>query len=298
MGRLITWDDVLDVYLKGTQRGSSFVLSKLNPNKKARTKSAFNESSAVSSNWWNISEVKERWNEKISGDPKKGYEQYFVETQLQNKSSLKMLSIGSGVCSHELIFAQSGKFDQVTCLDLMDSLLSTAEEKAKELGVSEIMNCVRGDVFNHDFGDEKFDVILFHQALHHFDEMESFLADSIIPLLKADGLLLVNEYVGPTRMQYPKELIKAVNECLQLIPKEYKQRFKSGLTKNKYRGSGTLRVKMADPSECVDSGSMIPALHKLFEVVEEKPFGGNILSCTLKDIAHHFLTSSEVIPIP
>jgi 2-polyprenyl-3-methyl-5-hydroxy-6-metoxy-1,4-benzoquinol methylase len=292
MARLITWDDILDVYLKGVQRGSSFLFSKLNPSKKARTKSAFNESSAVSSNWWNIPEVKARWNQKISGDSKIGYEEYFVRTQLEGKSGLKMLSIGSGVCSHELLFAQSGKFEKVTCLDLMDNLLRTAEEEAKTLGVEEILDCVRGDIFTHDFKEGQYDVILFHQALHHFDQMETFLRQTIVPLLNAEGVLLLNEYVGPTRMQYPKGQLNAVNECLKLIPETFRQRFKSKMIKKRYRGSGTLRVKLADPSECVDSGSMIPTLHKLFSVIEEKPYGGNVLSSTLKDIAHNFMVPS------
>ena len=292
MARVITWDDILDVYLKGVQRGSSFLFSKLNPSKKARTKSAFNESSAVSSNWWNIPEVKARWNQKISGDSKMGYEEYFVKTQLEGKSGLKMLSIGSGVCSHELLFAQSGKFEKVTCLDLMDNLLSTGEEEAKALGVEEILDCVRGDIFSHDFKGEQYDVILFHQALHHFDRMETFLGQTIVPLLNRDGVLLINEYVGPTRMQYPREQIKAVNGCLKLIPETFRQRFKSKMIKSKYRGSGTMRVKLADPSECVDSGSMIPALSKLFTIVEERPYGGNVLSSTLKDIAHNFMGQS------
>lgn len=293
MAGLITWDDILDVYLKGVQRGSSFILSKFNPSKKARTKSAFNESSAVSSNWWNIPEIKERWNQKISGDKAIGYEEYFINTQLEGKSGLKMLSIGSGVCSHELLFAASGKFEKVTCLDLMDNLLTTAEQKADELGVSKVLNCVRGDIFNHDFGGEQYDVILFHQALHHFDQMESFLEKTILPLINLDGLLLINEYVGPTRMQYPKEQIRAVNDCLQLIPKPFRLRFKSKLFKNRYYGSGSLRVKLADPSECVDSGSMTPALHKLFDIVEEGPYGGNVLSSALKDIAHNFMEVSD-----
>ena len=29
--RLITWDDLIDVYQKGIQRGVGFILSKLNP---------------------------------------------------------------------------------------------------------------------------------------------------------------------------------------------------------------------------------------------------------------------------
>ena len=51
---------------------------------------------------------------------------------------------------------------------------------------------------------------------------------------------------------------------------------------------------VADPSECVDSFSIIPAIHERFDIVEEKFYGNNILQSALKDISHHFV---ELNPI-
>lgn len=62
MKRIITLDDIIDVYAKLIQRGVSFITSKLSLNTIKRTKSAFNELNIESSNWWNIPKVKERWN--------------------------------------------------------------------------------------------------------------------------------------------------------------------------------------------------------------------------------------------
>ncbi len=47
---------------------------------------------------------------------------------------------------------------------------------------------------------------------------------------------------------------------------------------------------MADPSECVDSANILPAIHSNFHTVIEKPYGGNILMSVLKDISHHFIS--------
>ena len=58
----ITLDDFIDTYFKVVQRGNGFFLSKLTFNKEKRTKSAFNNSSFQSSNFWSIPKVKERWN--------------------------------------------------------------------------------------------------------------------------------------------------------------------------------------------------------------------------------------------
>ena len=48
-------------------------------------------------------------------------------------------------------------------------------------------------------------------------------------------------------------------------------------------------MMVADPSECIDSNNILPAIHKNFKTIEEKPFGGNLLMSALKDIAHHFV---------
>jgi len=46
---------------------------------------------------------------------------------------------------------------------------------------------------------------------------------------------------------------------------------------------------LVDPSEAVDSESILPSLHENFKVLEEKKIGGDILLILLKDIAHNFL---------
>lgn len=45
---------------------------------------------------------------------------------------------------------------------------------------------------------------------------------------------------------------------------------------------------IADPSECIDSSSIMPSIHTHFKTIIEKPYGGNILMSALRDISHHF----------
>lgn len=51
MKKYLTKDDLLDVYIKGKQRGFDFILSKFQLKGSKRTVSAFNESAKSSSNW-------------------------------------------------------------------------------------------------------------------------------------------------------------------------------------------------------------------------------------------------------
>ena len=136
--RLVTKDDFIDVYQKVAQRGLSFVLSKFNPNAQSRTKSAFDNSSLINSNWWIIPSVRERWNVKITGHKHVTYEEYVMEAHLSNRQDLKMLSIGSGVCSHELKFATFPNFSKILCIDIAGNLLERAQSVANTEGLDNI----------------------------------------------------------------------------------------------------------------------------------------------------------------
>jgi len=92
--RIITIDDIIDTYSKFVQRGGVFIFTKLNFKSETRTKSAFNESSVLSSNWWIIPYINQRWNKLITGDPHLNYEAYFVKKYLNNKKGLKLISLG------------------------------------------------------------------------------------------------------------------------------------------------------------------------------------------------------------
>lgn len=286
--RYITTDDFSEAYSKLRQRGLSFLASKFSWTAQARTRSAFDDVGLQAANWWIIPMVRERWNDRITGNPEVPYEPYFMQQHLPGRTGLRMLSIGSGICSHEIVFAQSPHFSKVVCVDIAGNLLRAAEAKAKALELTN-MEFREADLYQMEWAEEAYDIVFFHASLHHFDAVERLLQDRVKPTLRKGGIVLINEYVGPNRIQYPKEQVKAVNEALQLIPKTYRQRFKTNVLKNRVSGPGLWRMILADPSECVDAESIIPALHRHFEVVEERPYGGNLLMPVLKDIAHHFI---------
>ena len=283
----ITTDDFKDLYIKLAQRGSSFVWTKLSLNNKKRTLSAFNNSSAHHANWWIIPAVKQRWNFLISGHKNREYKDFIIQEYFANKHSLRLLSIGSGYCQHEMALARYPQFAEITCLDIAENRLQEAAREAQEQQLTN-MRFHTADFYNFTPQKEYYDIVYFHQALHHVKKVEQWLLQKIIPALKPGGCIVMNEYVGSSRLQYPREQVKAINEALRLIPKPYRQIFKTSRYKNYYAGSGSWRMYLADPSESVDSAAIIPALHRHLEPVMEKTYGGNLLMGALKDIAHHF----------
>jgi ubiquinone/menaquinone biosynthesis C-methylase UbiE len=292
MNRLITIDDFIETYSKLKQRGFSFIISKLSFNKIKRTKSAFNKTNIKSANWSIIPKVQKRWNTLITGNPKLQYQQFVVDEFLHPSKKIKMLSLGSGNCRHELKFASYENFNEILCLDISETLLNNANKTANKNNFKNIKFKVQ-NVYEYDFPENYFDLVLFHASLHHFKNLDTILGDKLKKTLKQNGKLIINEYIGPNRLQFPRHQIKYINKSLNLIPKKYRKRFKLNFYKNKVYGSGLIRMVLADPSECVKSKNIIPTIHKYYRTKYESYYGGNLLMPVLKDLSHHFVELND-----
>jgi len=286
--RIITREDFSDIYIKFHQRGLPFLLSKLNLNSFKRTQSAFNDHHLEGSSFWIIPEVRKRWNRLITGDENQLYEEYITEKYFKGQDKIKILALGTGICSHEIRLAELNPNCEIKCYDFSDDLLKKAKEIADGKSLKNISFHAE-NIMEYQFDDRKFDVVFFHASLHHFDHISEFLEKVVIKNLVPKGLLIINEFVGKNRLQYSKIQIKYINKAIDIIPKEYRKIFKTEIYKNNYFGSGVLRMIIADPSECVDSFSIIPEIHHRFDILEEKFYGNNILQSALKDISHHFV---------
>lgn len=292
MSKLLTKDDFIDLRHKIKQRGLGFILSKLNRNSIKRTESAFNQLDYQSADWWIIPSVRERWNYLITGQKQFDYKQFFIQNLLNNQSNLRLISIGSGSCKNEIEFAKHRALEEVVCIDLAKDTLQKAEEVAKQSNLKNIQ-FICADVNKIKLQNNSFDIVFFNASLHHFNHIDEFIETVVKQCLKPNGMLVINEFVGATRLQYSKNQLKKINEALKLIPNQYKTRYKSNILKQTFSGSGLFRMILADPSECIDSARILPTIHSHFETILEQPYGGNILMNVLKDISHHFVELND-----
>jgi ubiquinone/menaquinone biosynthesis C-methylase UbiE len=285
--RLITSDDIIETYIKIYQKGFRYIFSKITFSQKQRTKSTFNTQGFESSNYWSIPRVRQRWNIIITGDKQITYEKYIVEKYFSERNDLSLLSLGSGICSHEMLFAEQKSFQYVKCIDFSEKTLRKAQKNASEQGLSSMVFEV-ADVNTILIPKNTYDIILFHSSLHHFKYLSVLLA-KVSQGLKKGGILVINEYVGPNRLQIKRVQIDLINNIItNEIPKVYRKRLNVNSYKKKVSGSGLLRMLITDPSEAVESKKILPTLRELFDVVEEKNLGGDLLMWLFKDIAHNF----------
>lgn len=284
---LLSAGDFIDLFYKIKEKGYSALLSKFHISNKSRTLSKWN-TVTPSSDFWIIPELLLRWNEKCTGNPAQGYEDYFVARYLQGKMGLRMLSVGCGSGSQERKFGKYPNFGLIRGIDLAGNKIETARQMALDLNLTNLDYQV-GD-FEHLMSEKSaWDIILFHSSLHHFKHIDRLLQSKVMPLLKPGGFLVIFEYTGPSRLQWTREQLKFSNAILKEIPEKYKIRVNSNSVKKRIYRPGLLRMMFVDPSEAADSESIIPSIHKYFKTLEEKKVGWNITHLLFKDIAHNFL---------
>lgn len=284
--RIITKDDFKDILIKGTQKGWPFILSKFHFSGERRTKTAFGKTIGKGVNWWQIPYIHRRWNTIISGDPDRDYLDIITEF-FKGKSRMSLISLGSGRCEAEIKLAKTNMFKEITCIELSKTLTDKAKKSIDKEGLENI-RVICENIYDYNFKENEYDVVFFNSSLHHFKNLESLLKKKVATWLKKEGYLIINEYVGPDRLQYPKRQLKKINQALKNIPKKYRKIKSLPMHKNQVTGPGIIRMILADPSECIESSKIIPIIHQNFVAIIEKPFGGNILSSVLKDIADHF----------
>lgn len=264
----------------------SFFLGKLSFSSQKRVQSHWNSGALPPNNWWNIPLVRKRWNKKITGDENQSYIEHVANHYLIDKNNLCMLSIGCGTGSQEIEFWNTKKFATIDAIDIAANNIEYAKTRISDEGLHFIHNSF--EIFKTT---QQYDLILFHSSLHHLKNMEKVLI-KVRGLLREGGILVIHEYTGPDRIQWNKKQLDIANSLLKNIPSE-KRTYLSGNKKLKQTAPGLLRMLISDPSEAVESSSILPLLKKHFQPLELKGYGGNILVPVLKGISHHFVEENK-----
>lgn len=284
---MITLGDFIDFYLKLKQKGFLFLIQKLFKFSNKNRVSSKWDNFQTESDFWVIPEVKADWNFKISGHSSVTYEEYVTKKYLNSNSKLTLLSIGCGEGFHERNFAKLFPFSKIVGIDISSESIENAINYAKLENLK--IDYKAGDFTTMNFGNQKFDVILFDSSLHHFSSIASFLKANIQPLLNDDGIVVVFEFCGPNRLQWRTSQLKKVKQILSNLPENYRKLPNTNWIKRKAYRPGILRMFLVDPSEAPDSENLQKALHENFEILEEINLGWTIIQPLFKNIAHHFL---------
>jgi len=287
-GNYINADDFRLIARRIGEGGFRRILRRVLGTKQTRVETSWEKSEIPPTNWWDIPEVQDRWNRKVTGSGDTDFNDHVVATHFQHRRDLLGLSLGCGTGVREKRWAETGVFRRIDGYDLSEPRIATAKALAESSGLADVLHFETGDVYTKTF-TETYDVVIVEGSLHHFSPLETILT-RISDLLTDDGYLLINEFVGPTQFQWTDRQLHEINALLTALPDRLKTKWDGTSIKKRVGKPSKLCIRYGDPSEAIESGRILPLLEQMFSPVEVKGYGGTILHMLFHEIAHNFCT--------
>ena len=174
------------------------------------------------------------------------------------------LSIGCGTGLLERDLRWLRICEEVDAYDISPEAIRAARARA-EVDQIDHVNYAVADCENVDYPMNRYDAVFFHGSMHHMNNPAAHL-DRLVPSLKDEGLIFMDDYVGPARDEWSDAHIAEANRAYAELPASWR----------------TLPVLAApydasDPSEMLRSSAILPAIRDRFDVLWERPYWGNLL---------------------
>lgn len=178
----------------------------------------------------------------------------------------RALSVGCGTGPLERDLLRRGLCRAVDAFDGSLQSLALARRQAKADGLAAGIRYFAADFNRVRLPERRYDLVLFHQSLHHVARLERIYAE-VLGALTDDGLLYLDEYVGPSRTAWTPERLRPIEEAYRTIPAECRRRERVPAP-----------IQEDDPSEAVRSGEILRLLPVGFSVLARRDLGGHLLS--------------------
>ena len=289
-GNLVNLHDVVTFAEK--VRDVRWLVRRLAPVSRIRIRAAWQHTDAPATSWADIPDLHRRWNLLITGSPDLSPEDYVVNRYFSGRTDLRMLSLGCGTGEKELAWLAGGRISQMEAFDLSPERIARATARAAERGLEDRATFRVADARRLALEPGRYDLVLLDGALHHLAPVRNVL-DSVAQAISPVGLLVLNDFVGPSRFQWTDAQLEAVRDVLVEIPATYRRRWQTGKPKSREYRPGKLSLWINDPSEAAESSDILPGLRERFDLLQTTPLGGTILHLLFKDIAHHYIRPDD-----
>ncbi len=188
----------------------------------------------------------------------------------------RMLSIGCGMAFIEEHMVKAGYAQHMVAYEMSRSAITAAAARVAGQPYAERLELRCGDVLTEDLPTAGFDVVFVQAAIHHFFEIEAMF-QLMHRVLKPDGLLIFDEYVGPDHHIYDDHVLALMNRIDACLASRYRW---DVLAKHQRPGvpKPSLDWMMQhDPSEGVHASRILPLTYQYFDVIDRRDYGGSIM---------------------
>lgn len=194
----------------------------------------------------------------------------------------RALSIGCGTGALERDLIRRGLCRTVDAFDGSVTSLHAAIRAAKDEGALSRIRYFASDFNRPALPGNAYDVVFFHQSAHHVAKLEK-LYRAVLGALRPDGLVYLDEYVGPSAPEWNQELLAPHQRVYERLDPSVRS-----------FAAVTLPVKVDDPSEAFRSSEIESQLAVGFDTVARRPYGGTLLSVLFRDLRREAVTPELV----
>jgi SAM-dependent methyltransferase len=215
--------------------------------------------------WMNEPLVRQAVYERIGGAAPASAGDWFV-ARLNGRTFERGLSIGCGAGNLEREAIRRNVCATIDAFDGSVRSLRAARRAADEEGYSDRIRYFASDFNRPALPRDTYDIVFANQSLHHVANLED-LFRALVYAMKPDGVLYLDEYIGPSRTEWNDQVIAPHRAVFAELPAAA-------------RNSDflPLPIQHDDPSEAIRSSEIMPQLSIGFDLEEARYYGGNLLS--------------------
>ncbi len=213
----------------------------------------------------------------------------YIKQQIYARAGLKYPDIWQWIKSNNNIYRKAlvpGAGNGAHCYVLMEMNI------AKHVVATDIdedsalaFNATKGELnvdykvcdLNLDLPNSYYDACFAFHSLHHLVDLEGFFARLRNRMSKHDGVLFIEEYVGPDFLTPTKRQTREIDRIWKTLPDKLK-RDESGRVRKKLHLPDRWEVQRRTPFESIRSTQILAALSDHFLVEERYELGGALSS--------------------
>jgi ubiquinone/menaquinone biosynthesis C-methylase UbiE len=258
----------------------------------------YGKTSTLTSRWWECEYIVQRINRRVCGEPLSGLSSGLHRLALQHFADrvpfARAVSVGGGTGFKERNVIASGLVQHFTLFELSSVAVEQGRRQAAEAGLSDKMTFLMEDGLKAETREGAYDLVYWNNSLHHMFDVKAALEWSW-RVLREGGVLLMDDFVGPTRMQWSDQLLAINTSVREALPRQYMlnpahpdQMFSTTVQRPSVAG-----MMSVDPSECADSANILPELMRIFPESWIKKTGGAIYHLGLNDVLHNIVAGQD-----
>ncbi len=233
--------------------------------------------------WQDHPLIRKHINARVSGDPDENWLDYFADNYAR-KAFKSALNLGCGHGDLEEHAFHRGLAERFTSVDVSGDALERVRQRLPQYNL--VLR--REDVNYIELQSEQYDLVSAASSLHHFTRLEHLL-DQVRGSLAPGGLLLFDEFVGPSRFQWTDMQLSIINRLLRALPQRLRKDLRRGCgTKRRVHKPPTDGTGRDSPFEAARSGEIMNLVQERFRVLERRDYGGAVLHQLLDGIAGNF----------